>query len=94
MHRQTLKQCLKEANILLQPPNPLPTTPNELAKRLGIESSPNHTRAELQLLVGERCLQLLVDIQVWLEKEYWPAECRDGLQTSDCESLRLVYGTS
>jgi hypothetical protein len=81
---KTLKQCLREANALLVPPSPLPTSPNELAKRLNIELSPKHTKAELQISVGKRCLGLLVDIQAWLEKEYWPVEHRDGLEASDC----------
>jgi hypothetical protein len=85
MRRKTLKQCLKEGNVLLQPPDPLPTSPEELAKRLGIDPSTNSNIAELQSLVGKRCLELLEDIHAWLEKEYWPAAYLDGLGAPDCE---------
>lgn len=85
MPLKTLKQCLKEAQTLLQPPNALPTSPADLTKRLGIDSTSTHTRAELELLVGERCLGLLERIQAWLQKEYWPVEHRDGLGPSDCK---------
>jgi hypothetical protein len=85
MRRKTLKQCLKEGNAVLQPPEPLSTSPEELAKRLGIDPSTNSNIAELQSLVGKRCLELLEDIHAWLEKEYWPAAHLDGLGASDCE---------
>jgi len=85
MRRKTLKQCLKEGTALLQPPDQLPTSPEELAKRLGIDSSTNSNTAELQSLVGKRCLELLEDIHAWLEKEYWPAAHLDGLGPPDCE---------
>lgn len=87
MSARTLKQCLKQANALLLPPNPLPTAPEELAKRLDLEPNPTHTKPELQIYLGGLCLQLLVDIHAWLEKEYWPAEHRDGLEASDCEPV-------
>jgi hypothetical protein len=93
MPRKGLKRCLKEANVLLQPPNPLPTTPEELASRLGIDPSTNSNIAELQLMVGKRCLELLEDIHAWLEKEYWPAADLGGLKASDCEYTFHPFNT-
>jgi hypothetical protein len=87
MRRKTLKQCLKDGTALLQPPDPLPTSPEELAKRLGIDPSTNSNISGLQLLVGKRCLELLEDIHAWLEKEYWPAAHLNGLGPSDCEYI-------
>jgi len=89
MPRKTLKQCLEEGNALIQPPKSLPTSPDELARRLGIDPSTNSKTAELQSLVGKRCLELLEDIHAWLEKEYWPATALNGLGPSDCE-LQLI----
>lgn len=93
MPRKTLKQCLKESNALLQPPEPLPTSPDELARRLGVYPSTNNNTAELQFLVGKRCLELLEDIHAWLEKEYWPATALNGLGPSDCELHPLLLSS-
>lgn len=47
----------------------------------------NHLdRAQAMLLVGERCLDLVVGLQGWLEKEFWPSRFNDGLESRDCES--------
>lgn len=42
-------------------------------------------RDTLVLLVGQRALDLLVAMQAWLGKEFWPREHKDGLGEKDCE---------
>jgi hypothetical protein len=44
-------------------------------------------REGLLLVVGWRCFTLLREMQLWLEKEFWPVEERPGLNDQDCERV-------
>lgn len=46
-------------------------------------------RDALVLLVGQRSLDLVVAMQAWLAKEFWPPEHKDGLGEKDCEFLDI-----
>ena len=42
-------------------------------------------RDALVQLVGKRSLDIVVGMQEWLEKEFWPLEARGGLDAKECE---------
>lgn len=81
-----LKKLLATAKILIPHTGPVTNDKAELCLRLGIEASTNQSSDQLRILVGDRCLNLLVGMQRWLEKEHWPPEAREGLANSDCRS--------
>lgn len=47
-------------------------------------------REGLLLVVGWRCFKLLREMQEWLEREFWPAEEREGLNDQDCELVDVL----
>lgn len=42
-------------------------------------------RDTLVLTVGKRSLDIVVGMQEWLEKEFWPIDDRGGLDAKECE---------
>lgn len=48
-------------------------------------------RDELVLIVGERCVDLVVGLQWWLSKEFWPVNLREGLSEKDCTFKQRCY---
>lgn len=42
-------------------------------------------RDALVKLVGKRSLDIVVGMQEWLEKEFWPLEARGGLDAKECK---------
>lgn len=49
------------------------------------ENHARETNEQLRCLVSSRTRHLLVEMQCILEKEYWPAEDKDGLLPGDCK---------
>lgn len=86
----TLKKLLATAKVLVPHTGPLTNDKAELCQRLKIDPATDQTSEQLRILVGNRCVVLLVNMQRWLEKENWPADARDGLVISDCESMDLA----
>jgi hypothetical protein len=86
----TLKKLLATAKALIPHTGPLTYDKVELCQRLRIDASTSHSVEYLRILVGNKCLVLLVGMQRWLEKEYWAPEARDGMVVSDCKWILLV----
>lgn len=42
-------------------------------------------RDALVQLAGKRSLDIVVGMQEWLEKEFWPLDARDGLDAKECK---------
>lgn len=85
----SLKKLLATAKVLIPHTGPLTDDRTELCQRLKVDSSTSQTSEQLRILAGNRCLVLLVGMQRWLEKEYWPVEAKEGLVASDCEWLEM-----
>lgn len=88
---QLLLERLRESSALLPWSDRAGWTEDDELDEIGDDDADDRgkrkaRRDQLVLLVGQRCLDLVVAIQAFLGKEFWPAEYRQGLKETDCKS--------